>query len=162
MGAFLNVQKICNTGSINAVISVPGFRVCFFGYFKVFLRDKRIIMKSFCSVLFFSFLFSAATAQTTDAVAAKPDETKAIQLVEVSCGKCKLGLPGKSCDLAVRINDKAYYVDGADIDNYGDAHAHDGMCNAIRKAEVQGELVDNRFKITYIKLLPAAKEDIKH
>lgn len=119
-------------------------------------------MRSLFSILFFTFLFSAATAQNTDAVTVKPDETKTIQLVEVSCGKCKLGLPGKSCDLAVRIGDKSYYVDGADIDNYGDAHAHDGMCNAIRKAEVQGELVDNRFKITYIKLQPAVKEETKH
>ncbi|MBK8494796.1 MAG: hypothetical protein IPL50_07065 [Chitinophagaceae bacterium] len=77
--------------------------------------------------------------------------------VEVSCGKCKLGLPGKTCDLAVRIDGKAYYADGAGIDNFGDAHAGDGMCNAIRNAEIQGELVDNRFKISYIKILPAEK-----
>lgn len=82
---------------------------------------------------------------------------KKIQLVDVSCGKCKLGLPGKSCDLALRIGDKAYYVDGADIDSFGDAPANDGFCNTIRKAEVQGEVVDNRFKVTYIKLIPEAK-----
>jgi hypothetical protein len=60
--------------------------------------------------------------------------------------------------MAVRINGKSYYADGANIDNFGDAHGHDGMCNAVRKAEVQGELVNNRFKITYIKLLPYVKE----
>jgi hypothetical protein len=79
-------------------------------------------------------------------------------VVEISCGKCKLGLPAKTCEMAVRIDGKAYYADGADIDSFGDAHAQDGMCNAIRKAEVQGELVNNRFKISYIKMLPAEKD----
>ncbi|HMI79905.1 MAG TPA: DUF6370 family protein, partial [Ferruginibacter sp.] len=82
-----------------------------------------------------------------------------IQTVEVSCGKCKLGLPGTTCDMAIRFDGKAYYVDGANIDSFGDAHAHDGMCNAIRKAEVQGQLVDNRFKVSYIKVLPEVKKE---
>jgi Family of unknown function (DUF6370) len=97
--------------------------------------------------------------QTAASKTAVPDTLKKIMLVEVSCGKCKLGLPGKSCDIAVRIDGKAYYADGTDIDSFGDAHAHDGMCNAIRKAQVQGEIVDNRFKISYIKLLPEEKKE---
>lgn len=106
-----------------------------------------------------SCLFSlTAISQTTESKKAVPDPDKIIQTVEVSCGKCKLGLPGKTCDMAVRMDGKAYYADGANIDSFGDAHAHDGMCNAIRKAEVQGELVDNRFKISYIKLLPEQKK----
>jgi hypothetical protein len=110
-------------------------------------------MKSIITLLC-CYLFSlTATGQT-----AVPDTLKKILLVEVSCGKCKLGLPGKTCDMAVRIDGKAYYSDGADIDAFGDAHAHDGMCNTIRKAEVQGELVDSRFKISYIKLLPEQKK----
>jgi hypothetical protein len=96
--------------------------------------------------------------QTTANKITVPDTLKKIMLVEVSCGKCKLGLPGKGCNMAVRIDGKAYYAGGANIDAFGDAHAHDGMCNAIRKAEVQGELVDNRFKISYIKMLPAEKD----
>lgn len=119
-------------------------------------------MKSLFTVLIFSFLVSTAFAQTGDDKAPAIDPAKPVKVVDVSCGKCKLGLPGKSCDMAVRIDDKAYYVDGANIDNYGDAHAHDGMCNTIRKAEVQGELVDNRFKVSYIKLLPVSKEETKH
>jgi Family of unknown function (DUF6370) len=119
---------------------------------------KNHFMKSFFAVLLLSFLASTGSAQVTASKTSLPDPTKKVQVAEVSCGKCKLGLPGKTCDLAIRINDKAYYVDGADIDNFGDAHARDGMCNAVRKAEVQGELVDNRFKISYIKLLPEAKK----
>jgi len=115
-------------------------------------------MKSLIILLCSAFFSITAIAQTTAAKTSVRDTTKAIQVVEVSCGKCKLGLAGKTCAMAVRIDGKAYYADGANIDNFGDAHAHDGMCNAIRKAEVQGELVDNRFKISYIKLLPEKKE----
>ena len=67
-----------------------------------------------------------------------PDKNKELLTVEASCGQCQFGLKGKSCDLAVRINGQAYFVDGSDIDSHGDAHAEDGFCNAIRKAKVQG------------------------
>lgn len=117
-------------------------------------------MKFFLSLLC-CFFACTTFAQTTIIKTSLPDENKKIQVVEVSCGKCKLGLSGKSCDMAVRIDGKAYYADGADIDSFGDAHAHDGMCNAIRKAEVQGELVNNRFKISYIKVLPEIKKEDK-
>lgn len=117
-------------------------------------------MKS--AIVFLSGLFFTITAfAQTETKASVPQADKKIQVVEVSCGKCKLGLAGKTCDMAVRIDGKAYYADGADIDSFGDAHAHDGMCNAIRKAEVQGELVDNRFKISYIKVLPENKSGDK-
>lgn len=115
-------------------------------------------MRSLIIFLCFSLFTIGASAQTTAVKTSVPDAAKAIQVVEVSCGKCKLGLAGKTCDMAVRIDGKAYYADGADIDSFGDAHAHDGMCNAIRTAEIQGELVENRFKISYIKLLPPVKK----
>lgn len=86
-----------------------------------------------------------------------PDPSKKIQVVEASCGQCKFGLKGKSCDLAVRINGKAYFVDGSKIDEHGDAHADDGFCNAVRKAEVQGKVKNGRFVATYFKLLPGIK-----
>lgn len=116
-------------------------------------------MKLLFIVLATSLFSLTAVCQTSKAKNTAPDANKAIQIVEVSCGKCKLGLAGKTCDMAVRIDGKAYYADGADIDSFGDAHAHDGMCNAIRKAEVQGEVVNNRFKISYIKLLPEPKKE---
>ena len=120
-------------------------------------------MKSIFGVLLFGLFATAISAQPVTANTALPDPAKKILLVEASCGKCKLGLPGKSCDLAVRINGKAYYVDGADIDSYGDAHAKHGFCLAIRKAEVQGEIVNNRFKATYFKLIPVpASKEIKN
>jgi hypothetical protein len=82
------------------------------------------------------------------------DKSKKVLLVEASCGQCKLGLPGKNCDLAIRLNGKSYFVDGTKIDDHGDAHAKDGFCEAIRMAKVQGEIKDDRFKATYFKLVP--------
>ncbi len=97
-------------------------------------------------------------AQTdTSAALVKQDK---MQLVEVACGECRFGMKGKSCDLAVRINGIAYFVDGTAIDDHGDAHAENGFCNAVRKAEVKGEIVQGRFKASYFKLLPA-KNSIK-
>lgn len=84
-------------------------------------------------------------------------ETPMKQIVEASCGQCQFGMEGKECDLAVRINGKSYFVDGTHIDKHGDAHAAEGFCAKVRKAEVIGEIVDNRFKVTYFKLLPEVK-----
>ena len=82
-----------------------------------------------------------------------PDRGKKMMTVEAACGECRFNMDGKGCDLAIRLNDKTYFVDGTAIDDYGDAHAKDGFCNAVRKAEVQGEIVNNRFKATYFKLI---------
>jgi hypothetical protein len=111
-------------------------------------------MKTFISILLFGLFSFSAFGQTAATKRTVPDSTKKLMTVETSCGKCKLGLPGKDCALAVRINGKAYYADGVSIDDFGDAHAHNGFCNAVRKAEVQGEVVKNRFKVSYFRLLP--------
>ena len=89
-------------------------------------------------------------------------ESKVIKKeVEASCGQCQFGLKGGGCDLAVRIDGKAYYIDGTDINDHGDAHGSDGFCNAIRKAKVEGEIVDGKFKATKFELLAAVKQDEK-
>jgi hypothetical protein len=111
-------------------------------------------MKYFFLVILFAAIAFSSSAQTKSAKDAKPDSAKRIQVVEASCGECQFGLKGTSCDLAVRIKGKSYFVDGTAIDEHGNAHAKDGFCKAVRKAEVQGEIVNNRFKATYFKLLP--------
>lgn len=120
-------------------------------------------MKTIIVLLCFTLFAVAAFAQENNKKEQQPDSTKKIQIVDAACGQCRLGLPGKSCDLAVRINGKSYFVDGTNIDDHGDAHAKDGFCNFIRKAEVQGKIVNNRFKATYFKLVqaPVKKEDKK-
>lgn len=100
----------------------------------------------------FSLFASGVFAQSKEQTQSKPDPDKKLQIVEASCGQCKFSLPGKTCDLAVRINGKAYFVDGTTIDSHGDAHAKDGFCEAIRTATVQGEIVNGRFKASYFKL----------
>jgi hypothetical protein len=81
-----------------------------------------------------------------------------LQIVEASCGQCNFGLKGKSCDLAVKINGKAYIVEGTKIDDHGDAHASDGFCMAIKKAEVIGEIVGDKFVATHFKLVKEEKK----
>jgi len=110
-------------------------------------------MKTFPVLVFYCLLTLPAIAQNNEVKEAQPDSTKKIQIVEASCGQCQFHLAGKGCDLAVRINGKSYFVDGTSIDDHGDAHAKDGFCEAIRKAKVQGEIVNNRFKATYFKLI---------
>ncbi len=75
------------------------------------------------------------------------------RVVEVSCGQCQLEMDGDGCDLAVRIDETAYFVDGSSIDDHGDAHGQDGLCNCIRKAKVSGEISDGRFEATSIDLI---------
>ena len=68
------------------------------------------------------------------------------QVVEAACGQCQFKMTEKSgCDLAVKIDGKSYFVDGTTIHDHGDAHADDGFCEAIRQANVKGEIIDGRF-----------------
>jgi hypothetical protein len=112
-------------------------------------------MKKLLIITLLAFGFNAS-AQTGKL---KLDSSKPVLTVETSCGECQFKLKGKSCDLAVRIEGKAYFVDGTKIDDHGDAHAKEGFCNAVRKAEVQGEIKNERFIVTYFKLLPEIKKD---
>jgi hypothetical protein len=105
------------------------------------------------TTILFVFFSIAAGAQSKDSLLKKPDPAKKLMTVETACGQCKFGLVAEDCSLAVRINGKAYFADGTDIDAHGNAHAKDGFCNAVRKAQVQGELVNDRFKLSYFKLL---------
>lgn len=113
------------------------------------LHKTNKTMKKYLIILIALFIGNAAFSQS------KKKSAKEInQVVEASCGQCKFGLKGNGCSLAVRLDGKAYFVDGADINQHGDAHADDGFCNAIRKAEVKGKIVNNRFKAKSFKLLP--------
>ena len=76
-------------------------------------------------------------------------------VVEAACGECMFGMKGSDCDLAIRMNGHGYFVDGVNMDSLGDAHAKDGMCKAIRKARVTGQIKEGRFVATSFELLPA-------
>ena len=82
-------------------------------------------------------------------------QEKKKQVVEAACGQCQFKMKDKKgCDLAVRIDGKSYFVEGTKINDHGDAHADDGFCKAIKKAEVIGEVKDGKFVVSYFKLLP--------
>ncbi len=120
------------------------------------MRTLGIVVLATCFP-FFSF------GQVAPKLAPAPDPGKELRTVTASCGQCNFGLPGGDCDLAVRFPqqdgaEKAFYVDGVDISAFGHPHDKDGFCLALRKAEVQGEVVEGRFKASYFKLLPPEKE----
>ncbi len=110
----------------------------------------------------------AAAAPTPTSAGAPPPGAPAAQdkavvdrVVEAGCGECQFGLEGDGCDLAVRIDGKAYWVDGTDIGYHGDAHADDGFCNATRPAKVSGTIHGDRFTATSFELTaePASSKD---
>ena len=75
--------------------------------------------------------------------------------VKASCGQCNFGMKdAKGCDLAVKIDDKYYWVDGTSIHDHGDAHAEGGFCASIRDVETIGEVINGRFHVSYFKVLP--------
>ncbi|WP_231492175.1 DUF6370 family protein [Pedobacter sp. Leaf170] len=115
-------------------------------------------MKSLPLALFISAISLNANTQTS------PKKVITKQVVDIACGECQFkmlaspqGGKGKSCDLAIRIDGKPYFVDGKNIDDFGDAHGEHGFCNAVSKAEVSGEIVKNRFKAKEITILPIKK-----
>ena len=105
------------------------------------------------SIITFLFILTLSLGFAQD-----KKETPKTQIVEASCGQCQFGMKSKSgCDLAVRIDGKSYFVEGTKLDDHGDAHAEDGFCSAIRKAEVSGEIVNEKYVATSFKLLPHEK-----
>ena len=88
-------------------------------------------------------------------LAACSNKKEITQVAELSCGQCKFDLDSEDgCSLAVRIDDKAYFVDGFNIDDFGDAHDEKiGFCNVIRKGKVTGGIKDNRYIASAIELV---------
>ncbi|MCG8733301.1 DUF6370 family protein [Tenacibaculum finnmarkense] len=97
--------------------------------------------------LLFIFLFAI--------IASCSNSAEKTFITEASCGQCQFGIDSqKGCDLAIKIDDKAYFVDGAKIDDFGDAHDKNiSLCNVIRKVSVTGKIENNRFKASAIKIV---------
>ena len=67
-------------------------------------------------------------------------------LVQASCGMCNFTMKNqKECNLAIQIGEKSYLVQGTKMAELGDPHAKDGMCNAVRVANVVGNVKDDIF-----------------
>ncbi len=80
------------------------------------------------------------------------------QIVEAACGECQFGMTANGCDLAIRIDGSTYFVDGTKIDDHGDAHADDGLCNKIRKALVSGHMQNGRFVADEFRLINSTRK----
>lgn len=83
-----------------------------------------------------------------------PEGRVASRQAEVGCGLCRFGDDASSCELMVRMDGVVYPVDGAGIDDFGDAHAPDGLCEATRTAVVSGRIDGGRFVAESIELVP--------
>lgn len=100
-----------------------------------------------------SLLLFACRADGRYAVASKPATEE--RIVEAGCGECIFEIPGATgCPLAVRIDGRAYLVRGSGIDDHGDAHAPDGLCNSARRARVRGRIEGDEFVAEAFELLP--------
>ena len=98
-------------------------------------------------LLILLFAFNGCSTKTINTESHEKKNISIHQVVEAACGQCQFGMTEKlGCDLAVRIDGKSYFVDGTNIHEHGDAHADDGFCEVIRSANVQGEIIDGRFK----------------
>ena len=102
-------------------------------------------------------LLCMMTTGFANAQKAKPAVLE-LKNVEAACGECKFAMKGKGCNLAVRIDGKAYFVDNTGLDDHGDAHADDGFCNKIRRADVTGKIVKDRFVVSKFTLLKESKD----
>jgi len=98
----------------------------------------RIFVTATTTLLLVTALGCSKDAQESSTTSTTPAANE--QRVEAACGQCKFGLEGTGCDLAVRFDGAAWYVDGSGIDDHGDAHGEDGMCNVVREAIVIGQV----------------------
>jgi hypothetical protein len=117
-------------------------------------------MKKLIFILIFSlFLFACNDSKPVvdkgnEDIQSKP--IKVSSIVEAACGQCQFKIEGSNngCDIAVRINDKAYFADGVEKSQYGNPHGKNGICLEIRKAKVEGTVENSRFVATSFDLIP--------
>lgn len=77
-----------------------------------------------------------------------------IRDAEAGCAMCIYHMPGvRECVLAVKLDGRAYLVKGSSIDDHGDAHAVDGLCNTGRKARVNGRFEGEVFVAEGVELV---------
>lgn len=108
---------------------------------------KKLLLVFFASVLVWSC--TSAEKPTLAGLVINVDE----QILQAACGQCMFGIEGSGCDLAIKVGNRALYVDGTAIDDHGDAHGDRGFCNAVRKAKVSGQVVEGRFQSKSFKLI---------
>ena len=80
-----------------------------------------------------------------------------VRQVEASAESASSAFPVMAARWPCASAAPAYFVEGSGIDDHGDAHGRDGLCNAIRLAEVTGQVVDGRFRAERFVLVPSGR-----
>ena len=89
------------------------------------------------------------------AVKKSSDSVVETDSAKAGCATCIFHMKGvEGCKLAIAIEGRHYLVQGSDIDDHGDAHASDGMCNTARRAKVKGKISGDRFVAEELRMLP--------
>jgi hypothetical protein len=71
------------------------------------------------------------------------------QRIQIGCSMCVYKMAGSTdCELAAVVNGETYLVEGSGIDDHGDAHAADGLCNMARQARATGRVEGERLRVT--------------
>ena len=86
-------------------------------------------------------------SKKTNALVTTIPESGSIEgFVISSCGMCNFGYKkSRGCNLAIKIEDKIYPVEGTKIHDHGDPHSEEGFCNAVRIAYISGKIKKNKF-----------------
>ena len=99
---------------------------------------------NFKKITFLSLFIVAISCKSNDSIN---------QTAQISCGQRQFELEGNGCNLAVKIDNKSYFVKGFGIDDFGDAHdENSGFCNVVRKGKVKGYIDNNKFIASSITL----------
>ena len=120
-----------------------------------------------CFSLFFSSLLLAGCggcqAQTMTDTNAKsssfvtniPFNGNLEGFVIASCNKCNLGKKDdKKCSMGIKVGDKVLRINDKNHDHKS-AHTHDGICNSLRVAYVEGQVMMNYLDVQRFDLLEA-------
>ena len=102
---------------------------------------------------------SPPSAPQASAPAPAQPESRASLVVsqpgEAGCAMCIYQMKeAKGCELAVKIDGKPYLVTGKSIDDLGDPHAVDGLCNTARAVQMEGRIEGDRFVAVSIETIP--------
>lgn len=70
------------------------------------------------------------------------------ETTEVGCGMCMYSMEGvESCELAAKVDGKAYLVTGVDFDTHGS-----GLCNGTSNAKITGSVYEDGVTATKVEL----------
>lgn len=97
---------------------------------------------------------ATATAENAADLVTAVDEAGVVKgKVLASCGMCSFGMKDqKGCNLAIKVGENTYSVEGSKIKDHGNPHAAGGLCQGVRVAEVSGSVKDKVFKAESFKL----------